>query len=129
MCVILLSIKPDFVEKIFSGDKKYEFRTRISKESVDKIIIYATSPIKLIVGEASVEETLGNSPIKIWEQTKSAAGISYNLFEAYFRGKEYAYAYKLGSVVEYEEPLELQSFGISQPPQSFIYFDAFRDSA
>ena len=39
MCSILLSIKPDYVEKIFSGDKKYEFRTRISKEPVDKIYI------------------------------------------------------------------------------------------
>ena len=33
---ILLSIKPEFAEKIFSGSKKYEFRRRIFKAPGEK---------------------------------------------------------------------------------------------
>jgi predicted transcriptional regulator len=123
MCSILLSIKPDYVEKIFSGDKKYEFRTRISKEPIDKIYIYATTPVKKVVGEAVVEATISASPTAIWEQTKSAAGITRRFFRKYFHGKKHAYAYKLGKVIEYKQPLDLQTLGLSQAPQSFVYLN------
>lgn len=44
---VLLSINPEYVEKIFSGIKKYEYRRSIFKnEAVDTIVIYSTSPIK-----------------------------------------------------------------------------------
>ena len=123
MCAILLSIKPDYVEKIFSGDKKYEFSTRISKEPVDKKYIYAIAPVKKVIGEAIVEATISASPTAIWEKTKSEAGITRSFFRKYFRGKKYAYAYKLGQVLEYEQPLDLQNIGVSQAPQSFVYLD------
>ena len=36
---VLLSIKPEFAEKIFNGTKKYEFRKSIFKnKDVDKVI-------------------------------------------------------------------------------------------
>lgn len=31
---VLLAIKPEFVEKIFSGEKKYEFRKVVFKKEV-----------------------------------------------------------------------------------------------
>ena len=34
MKAILLAIKPEYVDKILSGEKKYEYRTRIAKEKV-----------------------------------------------------------------------------------------------
>lgn len=55
MCKILLSINPNHVENIFNGTKKYEFRKVECKKPVDKIIIYSTSPIKKVVGEALVK--------------------------------------------------------------------------
>lgn len=46
---ILLSINPEYVEKIFSGTKKYEYRKNIFKnKEVKTILIYSTSPIKKI---------------------------------------------------------------------------------
>ena len=48
---ILLSIKPQFVEKIFSGEKKYEFRkTEFKRKNIDSIIVYSSGNIKKIVG-------------------------------------------------------------------------------
>ena len=46
---LIISIKPQFVEKILSGEKKYEFRRRIYKKEVEKIYIYQTAPDSKIV--------------------------------------------------------------------------------
>ena len=37
---ILLSIKPEYVEKILSGEKRYEFRRKLCKDEIDKIYVY-----------------------------------------------------------------------------------------
>lgn len=121
MGTILLSIKPDYVEKIFDGSKRYEYRRLACKEPINKIIIYETSPTKKVVGEAIVEETLLASPTVLWEQTKKEAGISRKFFREYFRGKKNACAYKLGEVKKYDTPQNLSDLGILQAPQSFVY--------
>ena len=38
---VILSIKPEFVEKIFSGEKQYEYRKILFKQKVDTVYIYA----------------------------------------------------------------------------------------
>ena len=43
---ILISIKPEFVNKIIINEKLYEFRKSVFKEDVEKIFIYATHPVK-----------------------------------------------------------------------------------
>lgn len=40
MYTILLPIHPDYVKNIFNGTKRYEFRKRICKKPVDRILIY-----------------------------------------------------------------------------------------
>lgn len=45
---VLLSIKPEFVKKIISGEKKYEFRRKIFKRDVKIVIIYASYPWNLL---------------------------------------------------------------------------------
>ena len=52
---VLLSIKPQYADKILSGDKKFEFRRLLYKSpNVKKIIIYATSPVMRVIGEFDV---------------------------------------------------------------------------
>ena len=54
---VLLSIKPEFVEKIFAGTKKYEFRKSLFKKSgVKYVVIYASAPIKRVVGEFEIDD-------------------------------------------------------------------------
>ena len=49
---VLLSIKPEFVEKIFSGEKLYEYRKAMFKNvNVSSVVIYSTMPVGKIVGE------------------------------------------------------------------------------
>ena len=51
---VILSIKPEFVEKIFSGEKQYEYRKVLFKQKVDTVYIYASRPISKIVGEFKI---------------------------------------------------------------------------
>ncbi|MDE5767136.1 MAG: ASCH domain-containing protein [Malacoplasma sp.] len=51
---ILISIKPEYVKNILKGIKKYEYRTKLPKEKISKIIIYCTSPIKKVVAEVDI---------------------------------------------------------------------------
>ena len=56
MKCILLPIKPQFVEEIRNGNKLYEYRKVIHKDSsINKLLIYASYPIKKIVAVCSIE--------------------------------------------------------------------------
>ncbi len=121
MCRMLLSINPEHVENIFNGKKQVEFRKVRCKSDVDKIIIYATSPHKMVVGEAEIAEIIEDDINEVWKQTKNFAGITYPFFRAYYKGKKKAVAYKLRNIEEYEHPRQLSDYGVEHPPQSFIY--------
>lgn len=119
---VLLSIKPEFAEKIFNGTKKYEFRKRIFKYSkVDTVVVYASFPIQRVVGEFNIETVIAGSVDEIWNQTFKFAGISEEFYRAYFADRETAYAIKVGNVVRYSNNRRLSDYGIKCPPQSYMY--------
>ena len=121
MNTILLPINPEHVENILNGSKRYEFRRVKCKRKIDKILIYATHPVKLIVGEVSVLDVIEDSKERVWEATSEFSGISEEFFKEYFIDKQQAVAYKLGNVNAFKEPITLDSLGVKFPPQSFMY--------
>ena len=121
MCKILISIKPEYVEKIISRIKRYEYRTKVAKKDIDAIIIYCTYPTKKVLAEVKIKSILSDTPERLWEKTKEYSGTTKKFFDSYFRGKETAYAYELGEVIRYNQPKELKEFGCVFPPQSYIY--------
>lgn len=123
MRTILLSIKPQYVEKIFDGTKKYEYRKTKCKEKVGKIIIYSTAPVMQVIGEAEVEEIIEGTLEEVWERTKKYSGTTYESFCEYYKGKNKAVAYKLKKVKKYEQTKRLKEFGIEVAPQSFVYLN------
>jgi predicted transcriptional regulator len=119
---VLLSIKPEFALKIFDGSKKYEYRRAIFKnQKVSRVIVYASDPIKQIIGEFEIEDILHEEPQSLWVKTKRHAGISKKGFFSYFTNKPKGYAIKIKEIRLYDEPLPLSSFTISSPPQSYMY--------
>ncbi len=118
---ILISINPKHVENIINGSKKFEYRRIAAKKDISSIIIYETTPVKMIVAEAEIIDVLMLSPNELWEQTKKESGISKDFFDEYFKGKKIACAYKLGKVKVYDTPKTLLDYGIKCAPQSFIY--------
>lgn len=118
---ILISINPEHVENIINGTKKFEYRTKAAKCDIGKIIIYETTPVKKVVAEVEIVDVLTMSPNELWNETKLESGISKDYFDAYFKNRDIAYAYKLGAIKVYDTPRELNEFGLRFAPQSFAY--------
>lgn len=124
MKAILLSIKPEFAHKIFDGTKKYEFRKKVFKdENIRKVIVYASSPEKKVLGEFDIDRILTGTPNEIWQQTKDVSGITHDFYNDYFAEKEIAYAIKVASTREYARQKDLIDYNILYAPQSFAYVE------
>ena len=121
MSKILLSIKPEFADKIMSGKKKFEYRTHVPSRPINSIVIYSTFPVGKIIGEVEVIDTISGAPSSLWEATKVESGITRAKYRKYFKGKKRAYAFKLGQVKKFEYETCLEDYGITQAPQSFVY--------
>ena len=78
---VLLSIKPEFVDKIIKGEKKYEYRKRVFKENVDTVVIYSTKPVGKVIGEFEIQDIINDSPICIWSKTYRYSGVSEDFLD------------------------------------------------
>lgn len=123
---VLLSIKPEFAEKILDGTKRFEFRKGIFKnQEISIVVIYATMPLGKVVGQFQIESILSGEPESLWKQTKKYAGISKQFFDSYYSGRDKAYAIKIGEVERYQEPIPISDLGCNiKPPQSYLYLPA-----
>lgn len=119
---VILSIKPQYVQEIISGRKKFEFRKKIFKRPVEKVYVYSSAPICKVVGEFLLGSIISGSPSSVWRKTHDKSGISKNIFERYFEDRAEAFALEIKDFKEYCRPIE----GISvipnfTPPQSYRY--------
>ena len=121
MSQMLLSIKPQYVEKIISGKKKFEFRKFHCRCGVDTIVIYATAPMKKAIGEVALLNIIEGDVDYVWHETKGFGGILKKDYKAYYKERETAVAYQLGEVTLYDKPKALSDFGLGYVPQSFAY--------
>lgn len=120
---VLLSIKPEYAEKIFSGEKKYEYRKKLFRRSgISSVVLYVTQPVGLIIGEFEIDDILEGVPDELWEGTKDYSGVSKNFFVKYFTGIKTGYAIKAGHVKKYRRSIDPYDFQPDfVPPQSYKY--------
>ena len=74
--IALLSIKPKFASLIFDGSKKFEYRKAIFKQNVTKVIVYATAPVSMVIGEFTVEGILHDELDSLWQETQRTSFIA-----------------------------------------------------
>jgi predicted transcriptional regulator len=118
---VLLSIKPEFAYKIFEGTKKYEFRKSIFKKDVDKVVVYASSPVQQVIGEFEIEDIICKEVELLWQITQQFAGINKDFYDEYFANKEVAFAIQVGKIRKFSKPKRLSDYDIEYAPQSFAY--------
>ncbi|KOA18320.1 50S ribosomal protein L22/unknown domain fusion protein [Clostridium homopropionicum DSM 5847] len=121
---VLLSIKPEYAEKIFTGEKKYEYRRNLFKrDDIKIVVVYVTKPVGKVIGEFEIDNILRGNPNSIWEQTKLYSGIDENAYIEYFSQKDMGFAIEIKKTRIYKKPLELAELSpkIKYPPQSFMY--------
>ena len=119
---VLLSIKPEYANKIFAGTKKYEFRRSIFKNpNVKTIVVYSSSPVQKVIGEFEIEAILRKDIDQLWNLTEQESGINKDFFFEYYKGKETGFAIKIKKTKKYDEPLDIKRDFKLTPPQSFVY--------
>jgi predicted transcriptional regulator len=119
---ILLSIKPEFANKIFEGSKKYEFRRSIFKNpGIKTVVVYASSPVQKVVGEFEIEKIINCDLETLWNQTEKHSGISKDYFLDYFSNKEKGFAIQIKNTKKYTNPKCIKKDFKLLPPQSFCY--------
>lgn len=118
---IILSIHPRHIEKILSGQKRYEYRKYIPTD-IQHIVVYATAPIKAIVAFIDVDAILNDNPDTIWEKTQDYSGVSKEFFMDYYREKQSAYAIHFERVHKVIVPKSLTALkDITYAPQAYKY--------
>lgn len=119
---IVLSIKPEFANKIFDGSKKFEFRKAIFKnENVKSIIVYSSSPVQKVIGEFEIGKIFNNDLDTLWKLTREYSGITEDFFYEYFSEKEKGFAIEIKNKKKYKVPKCLKTDFNLHPPQSFVY--------
>ena len=117
----IFSIQPEFAFKIMSGEKKFEYRKTRPRKSISLMVLYASSPIKKVVGDVQVTSVISGTPKEVWELTSAYSGICYDAYKQYFDGRIHAYAYQLEKPNPYDPYKDLTDFNVLRPPQSYRY--------
>ena len=137
---IMLAIKPEYVEEIFDGLKRYEYRRKFPNHPISQIVIYETAPVSKVVGTVDVDEMLIANTATLYEKTKRWAGISKDKFYEYFgitgedhasfyKGNPWYYprvAYSLNHPTIFSSPIPIEKYGLRGAPQSYVYLEDFQ---
>ena len=129
---VILSIKPKHVEKILSGEKQYEFRKRIFKDTaeVENIFIYASSPVKMIVAVFRIREIKRDTPEVLWNELWDKSGLTKEEFFKYFFARDEGYAIQIDNLIELDVPVDPREFFPAfVAPQNFMYLRSTKDAA
>ena len=124
----ILSIKPIYANQILAGTKKVEFRKRGFKEKVRRVYIYASVPVKQIVGYFTFTQIDEDTPANLWKKYKSVGGITEKDFFNYYANYESGCALLIKTVTPFEQGISPNVFiDDFVPPQSYVYFDAIAE--
>ena len=121
MTEILLAIKPVYAERIYSGEKKFEFRRKMPNRIPETILIYESAPVSMLTGMMECLGVLTLPKEALWNATAEKAGIDHEGFIRYFDGLEEANAYVIGKAWKFNEPIPLSRLGFTRPPLDFRY--------
>ena len=139
---LLLSIKPEYASKIFSGKKTVELRRVRTRLTIDDIVlVYVSSPTKALVGLFEVEKIiqekieLPENMETYWNLVHEKAGITSKDFYKYYEGASFFVGIFLKNPKKFHVSINLENLRKQipkfTPPQSYRYlkqqeFDKFK---
>lgn len=117
-----MSIHPEYADAILRGTKRVEFRKRPLAADVTTVVIYATAPLRRVVGTFEIERSVVATPATLWRRFSDVGGISKADFFAYYDGTDRAVGLVIRHTTRWKEALTLSDLrpGLT-PPQSFLY--------
>jgi len=117
---VLMSIHPQYVKAIQSGDKKIEFRKRSFSKDISNILVYETAPIKAVVGYFIIKEINIDTPQKIWNKYSNVGEITKEDYFSYYNDVDIAVGICISKYISFSKPVDIKKYKL-QPPQSYVY--------
>ena len=129
MKAILLSIKPEWAEKIYNGEKTIEWRK--SRPRIDRnnhhtrVYIYETAPVKRITGYFTLFGTFEvdvNEMLKEMEKRGCVPAVDLAKYQG---GAKEIYGWTVSPFIKPTRlvPYRLDHFDLERPPQSWQYVE------
>lgn len=116
---VLISIKSEYCDKIFAGEKLVEFR-RYFTSTANRLIVYSSGREKKIVGSIDVISINKLGINEAWGKYYYVSGIEKDRFFEYFKGLDEGYAIELGNIIK-DNISPSSCFKYFSPPQSYMY--------
>jgi predicted transcriptional regulator/GNAT superfamily N-acetyltransferase len=123
---IVISIKPEYADKIKIKKKKVEIRRKFNKKWEGAYaMLYASKPAQEFFGEARISKIIEDSPKEIWKLFNSDLGVDENKFFQYCYGVEKVNALVLSEIEIFrtstlKSQIEFLLERELKPPQSYL---------
>ena len=122
---LFISVKPEFANKIIAKEKEIELRkVKPHVEIGDYVIIYASSPIKSVIGFGVVQQIIETTPERMWKNFSTMLGIDKLRFTDYYSGRKRAIGIKIKEIKQIT-PIHLDDLRSVipnfHPPQVYKY--------
>ena len=128
--ILLVSIKPQYAEKIFRGEKTIELRKSAPRKAFKGgyMLIYVTAPVKELWGICKIENIISDIPELLWENVGGKTGISKEEFNSYYAKSSSAFGIELKDIKNFlDHSIKLDClknmFPGFAPPQTYRYLD------
>lgn len=122
---IVMSIHPNYSKQIMNGEKIIEIRKRFNSKWKNHIVtIYSSSPVKELIGYATIKNVIEERPEIIWSKHSDELGCSKSEFDGYSKGADKIFAIFLSDIRKFSNNLSLNylsNFFEKKifPPQSY----------
>lgn len=122
---LFIAVKPEYANKLISGQKDIELRkVRPHVQQGDYVIIYASAPVKAVIGLGKIKNIIECSPNEMWVKHSIRLGITQQDFNTYYIG------HKKSIGIEFEMIKPIAPIGLEElkkvdsnfhPPQIYRY--------
>ncbi len=122
---VLVSLRPRFAELVLNGSKTTELRrggTSINAGSL--ALIYASTPVRSLVGAVRIEEVHTRAPSTVWRRWGKSTGLQRREYNEYVDGCLQVSALTLGARCTFPEPISLHE--LRARTQRFVVPQSYR---
>jgi len=122
----LLSVRPRFAEALLDGSKTVEIRRRRAHIAGGALcLVYASSPVRALVGAIRVRETDTDTPDALWQRWGMHTGLDRDEYDAYLLGSTQPCAIVVAAATRFIGPVVLPELRRRQhefvTPQSYRF--------
>ncbi len=124
---IVMSIKPDYFDKIKSGEKTVEIRKYFNANLKGcKVVLYSSKPSQEIHGYVTIDAIEKNPPTLIWDKYKEKIACSEKEYFQYTKDTKEIYSIFFKNFNRYTAPIPLTQLNHLigselKPPQSYYW--------